>query len=313
MNKKCLVLGGDTFLGSHLVDDLLLRGFEVRAFDIFEEEKPRNLRYPQERLEIFPGSLLDSSSIDEALENIAYVFHFISSGSPAASIDNPQKDIKESVISTVSLLDACLRHGVQRIIYHSSGGAIYGDVKSGYAKEDQLLSPLTPYSINKLCIEQYLNYYKRHFGLDYIAYRISNPYGERQPLEGISGVISILLRKVLRGETIDIFGNSIRDYIYAKDAAGLIVNSFDKEHKHTIYNLGSGKETSLTDILRIIESVAQVKPKINQLAKREFDVERIVLDISRIQEEFHFAPQVDLTEGVKITFDAIRQMTDNKQ
>lgn len=307
MDKKCLVLGGDGFLGSHLVDDLLSRGFDVRVFDKLDGKKARNLVYPQDRLELFSGDFFDPVSIDAALEGIAFVFHFISLGSPISTINNPKKDIEDNVIGTINLLEACVKAGVKRIIYPSSGGAIYGDVKEGFASEDYPSNPITPYSINKLCIENYFGYYKRYYNLDFIVYRIANPYGERQSTDGTQGIIPILLRKVLLGEVIDIYGNSVRDYIYVKDATGMIAASFDKECKYNIYNLGSGKGASLADILTIIESVTHIKPKINQLEKREFDVERIVLDISRIKEEFHFTPTADLANGIQMTFDAIQQ------
>lgn len=307
MEQKCLVLGGDGFLGSHLVDDLLSRGFDVRVFDRFNGEKIKNLVYPQDRLELFSGDFFDPASIDAALEDIVFVFHFISVGNPTSTINNPKKDIEDNVIGTINLLDACVKRGIKKIIFPSSGGAIYGDVKVGLASEDRVPNPITPYSINKLSIEKYLDYYKRYYNVDYIVYRISNPYGERQSADGTQGIIPILLRKVLLGDVIDIYGNSVRDYIHVKDATRLIAESFDKENKYDIYNLGSGEGTSLADILAIVENVVRIEPKKNQLERREFDVERIVLDISRIKEEFHFTPIADLADGIQITFDAIQQ------
>jgi UDP-glucose 4-epimerase len=200
-----------------------------------------------------------------------------------------------------------VRSGVKRIIFPSSGGAIYGDVKKGFAHEDYVPNPITPYSINKLSIEKYLDYYRRYHNLDYIVYRISNPYGDRQSADGTQGVIPILLRKVLLGEIIDIYGNTTRDYIYVNDVTKLITESFDKKHKYNTYNLGSGEATMLTDILTIIKDLVRVEPKINQFERRKFDVERIVLDISRIRDEFHFAPTVDLKLGIRMTCDAIKQ------
>lgn len=307
MKKKCLVLGADGFLGSHLTDDLVSRGFSVRAFDRFEDGKIKNLVYPQDGLEIFSGDFLSSESIEEALHDIDIVFHFISLGNPALTIKDPKSDIENNVLGTIKLLDACVKQGIKKVIYPSSGGAIYGDAKSEYAHEDSLLEPITPYSINKLCVEKYLSYYKRYYNLDYVIYRISNPYGERQSVDGTQGVIPILLKKVLHGETVDVYGNSVRDYIYVKDVTRFIAENFDKEHKYAIYNLGSGKPTSLTEILSVVEKVTQMTPKKNQLEKRKFDVDRIVLDINRIKKEFRFTPAIDFIDGVGMTFDSIRQ------
>lgn len=307
MKQKCLVLGGDGFLGSHLVDDLLSRGFSVRVFDRFDGDKLKNLVYPQEGLELFSGDFLDSSSLDKALQDIDFVFHFISLGNPALTIKDPESDIKNNILGTIRLLDACVKQGIKKVIYPSSGGAIYGNIKSDCMREDSPLEPITPYSINKLCIEKYLSYYKKYYGLDRVIYRISNPYGERQSTDGTQGVIPILLKKVLNGEIINVYGNSVRDYIYVKDVTNFIAKNFDKDHKYEVYNLGSGKATSLEEVLLAIEKVTQLVPKKNQLERREFDVERIVLDVDRIKEEFNFTPTTAFIDGVRMTFDYIRR------
>jgi len=306
MKGKCLVLGGDGFLGSHLVDDLLLRGFFVRAFDRFEDGKMRNLIYPQKGLEIFSGDFLNVEDIEEALQGIDTVFHFISLGNPVLTIKDPESDIKNNVLGTIRLLDACVKQGIKKVIYPSSGGAIYGNVKGDCMREDSFLEPITPYSINKLCIEKYLSYYKKYYGLDCVIYRISNPYGERQSADGTQGVIPILLKKVLNEEVIDVYGNSVRDYIYIKDVTNFIADNFDKNHKYEVYNLGSGRPTSLEEVLLAIEKVTCSTPKKNQLERREFDVARIVLDVDRVKEEFHFTPTTDFIDGVQKTFDYIR-------
>jgi UDP-glucose 4-epimerase len=310
MTKNCLVLGANGFEGSHLVDALLARGFYVRAFDEFTAGKKENLMHPQEQLDIFSGNFMNSKDIDRAMKDIDFVFHFAYIGSPSVAANDPKFDIENNVIGTINLLDACIKHKIQRIIYRSSGGAIYGDIQNGYANENHRVNPIAPYGINKLCVEQYLAYYKYRYHLDYISYRISNPYGERQSTEGDYGVIPILLKKVLQDESIDVYGNSVRDYIYIKDVTELIVSSFDTQHIYNVYNLGSGVETSLLEVLGVIEAVTGIIPKINQLEKREFDVDRIMLDVSRIRKEFSFTSKVTFVDGVRTTYKDILKIVE---
>lgn len=299
-------MGANGFLGSHLVDDLISSGYSVRAFDLFRKGESINFNYPDSRLEIYRGDFLNPESVDKALEGIEFVFHFIYLGNPVSSFQNPVLDIERNIFTSLGLFEACIRRGVKKIIYPSSGGTIYGDIGNGLAQEETLPRPSTPYAINKFAIEKYLDYYQRYRGLDYIVYRISNPYGERQIVNGSQGIVAALMSRGILKEAVDIYGNSVRDYIYVKDVTTFIAKNFYKDHRRHVYNLGSGQGLALSEVVSMVEEVTGLALKINYLERREFDIERIVLDVGALREEFQFSPSISFVDGIKRTYDFLR-------
>lgn len=304
--QKCLILGGDGFLGSHLVESLLKKGHSVIVFGRFKNNKVKNLNHVINRIELFSGDFLNTSNLEKALEGIDYVFHFISSSNPVTTINKPREEIELNILPTINLLSICARKGVKKIIFPSSGGSIYGNYPRGRASEEDLLNPISPHAIGKLIIERFLYYYFIQSKIDYVIYRISNVYGERQNIDSGQGIIPTIINKALQRKEIEIYGNTIRDYIYVRDVTSFIANNFDKEHKYRIYNIGSGKGTTLHNLLKIIKENTNLQLKIKKLEKRDCDIERIVLDTKRVREEFNFSPKVTLQEGIRKTYGAIR-------
>lgn len=302
MQKKCLVLGGDGFLGSHLVDDLVARGFAVRVFDIFPQGRSKNLKHLQGRVEFFHGNFLNKNDVERALVDIDYVFHFISLSTPVSTSTNPYQEEETNLSGTLQLLELCVKYKIKKVIYPSSGGAIYGNIGDGLANELTPPNPLSPYAVTKLAIENHLNFYQQMQRLNIVIYRIANPYGERQNPEGTQGVVAIFFKKIFCGESVTLYGNSVRDYIYVKDVTVFIAHNFDKKHTYSTYNLGSGRGVSLFELLRLLAKVTKVQPKIKRYLKRSFDVERIVLDCTRAKKEFGFDPKMNLEKGLAQTY-----------
>ncbi len=307
MKDKCLVLGADGFIGSHLVEALLQRNFDVRIFGRFENNKFKNLEHVKNKLEICVGDFNNKNDILKAIKEIDYVFHFISYSNPASTSNNPLKEIEMNLLPTIYLLDLCIQHSIKKIIFPSSGGAIYGDSKKKKISEDTRLLPITPYAINKQTIEQYLYYYFSQKGLDYVVYRIANVYGERQIPKSGQGVIPTIISNTLQHQKVPIYGNTIRDYVYVKDVTDFIAENFNKKQRHKIYNVGSGRGVRLSKLIKIIENQISLKVNTQQLGNRTFDIERVILDISRINNEFLFKPTVDLSIGIKKTYTYIKQ------
>lgn len=302
--QKCLILGGDGFLGSHLVDDLLELGYEIRVFGRFNKHV-KNLNHVLQKIELFSGDFLNPSDLEKALNNIDFVFHFISSSNPASTIDKPFEEMELNILPTIHLLNLCVKKRVKKIIFPSSGGSIYGNVSKGKASEKDLVNPISPHALGKLFIEQLLNYYYVQLGLNYVVYRISNIYGERQRINKGQGIIPTIISKALKEETIKIYGNTIRDYIYVKDVTSFIVNNFSKKQKFKIYNIGSGQGVTLFDLLKIIRRQIKLPLKIKQLERRSSDIERIVLDIKRVDQEFNFSQKTKLKVGIIKTYKSI--------
>lgn len=300
--QKCLVLGGDGFIGSHLVEDLLQRGYGVRVFGRFKNDNVRNIQHIKKDAEIFSGDFLNTVDVDKAVTNVDYVFHLISSSSPISSVNKFAEEIRLNILPTINLLKICIKRKVKKIVFLSSGGSIYGNYPRGYPTEEEHLNPISPHAIGKLCIEQILNYYSIQNNLDYVTYRISNVYGERQRVNKGQGIIPEVITKALKGETIEIYGNTIRDYIYVKDVTSFIANNFFKKHIFRVYNLGSGKGIRLSQLLKIIRKETKITLSIKKLKRRPYDIERIILDTSRVRNEFNFSPKIMLENGIKRFF-----------
>lgn len=305
MRNRCLVLGGNGFIGSHLVENLLEKGFKVSVFGRFDSKKVKNLKQVKNRITFYQGDLSNTQDLENALRNAEYVFHFICGSTPASTMHAPQEEVKLNLLPTINLLDLCVKYKVKKIIFPSSGGAIYGNISKGFAYEDDFTNPLSPHAINKLCIEKLLHYYFAHHNLDYLIYRISNVYGERQKTYGSQGIIPIAIKKGIKGEIIEVYGDTIRDYIYVKDVTSFIARTFNKIHKYKIYNVGGGEGISLSKLLITIRKFTGLTLHLRKLKKRKGDVKRIVLNIDRIKSEFAFKPEVNLKEGIKKTFDYI--------
>lgn len=307
MGKKCLVIGGDGFIGSHIVDDLLDRGFEVRVFDRFQKGRIKNLKHLKGKIEFHKGNFLNKWHLSRALKGVDYVFHFVSLSTPASTANDPHEEIRLNLDGTLQLLDLCVKYGIKKVVYPSSGGAVYGNALEEVASETTQPRPVSPYAVTKLTVEEYLHFYKRQYGLDFVIYRIANPYGERQDPNGIQGAIPIFMKHMIKGETLDIYGNTVRDYIYVKDATRFIAESFDQSHKNTTYNVGTGKGISLFELVLMLAKTTETTPKIKRLERRPFDVQKIVLDTTRANEEFGFYPETSLEVGLEKTYAYLKE------
>ncbi len=176
--SETLVIGANGFIGSHLVDTLIKEGHNVRAFDRFS--KPAQFK-ESENIEVFKGDLFQDDSLEKALEGIDYVFHSFSATTPSTADADPYTDINLNVLRNIQIFEKCVTAKVKKVLYVSSGGAIYGNIaEEKAASEKDAPQPVSPYGIGKLASEHYLAYFKRKYGLDYVVYRLSNPYGPRQ-------------------------------------------------------------------------------------------------------------------------------------
>lgn len=299
--SKCLVLGGNGFLGSHLVDALIEHGHEVRAFDRFKEGK--HTFSANEHVDIMPGDFLNRADLTKALQDIEYVFHFISTTTPIASENDPLIDIETNIRMSVELFEECVKANIKKVVFASTGGAIYGSNSSEHVSEAVLPLPISPYAIGKLSIEHYLRYFATKRGLESVVFRISNPYGERQSLAAKQGVIPIFLQHIAKNEPITVLGDGtmVRDYIYVKDMAQMIAQSFASTTQD-IYNLGSGQGVSVNELVETIGGIVPNEIQITHQDNPPTFVEKIVLDTSRFTEEFGIVPKTDLADGIKKTW-----------
>lgn len=304
MGIRILVLGGNGFIGSHLVDRLLRENHYVRVFDRNGED----YRKPLPGVDYCTGEFGNRTLLSKALDGIDVVVHLISSSLPKTSNDDPAFDIQSNVIESLYLLEQCVAKKIRKIIFLSSGGTVYGYPKSLPVKEDHQTDPICSYGIGKLTIEKYLYLFKELYNLDYTVLRPSNPFGSRQNPFGIQGAISVFIGKILRNETIEIWGDGsiVRDYIYVENLIDAIYLSINCQTPCHIFNIGTGKGHSINEILTVLENLAGGNIKVSYSHTRAFDIPQIYLDITRASEELGWKPETSFEAGVKCTWDFIK-------
>ncbi len=301
---RCLIVGANGFLGSHLLDELVRRGHEVTAFDRFSA---RDVAWDAPDVERRSGDFLNRADVAAAVAGQEYVFHFISTTTPASAENDPSMDARTNIASSIDLFELCVDAGVRKVYFASTGGAIYGDQPGALLSEQALPQPVSPYAIGKLAIEGYLQYFARKYDLDSVAFRISNPYGPRQRSGKVQGVIPIFLRQVLAGQPVTVFGDGamVRDYVFVEDAVSMVADTVGTAAEHNLYNIGSGTGTSVLDLLSVIEDVTGRTPQVAFAPTPATFLEHTVLDTTRFTSEFGRSPLLGLHEGIERTWSSI--------
>ena len=299
-----LVLGGAGFIGSHLAEALARDGQRVRIFD-----RPHVDRLPQlQRFELFTGDFLNPQALAPAIAGAEVVFHLISTTLPKNSNDNPAYDVESNVLGTLRLLELCRRHKVRKLVFVSSGGTVYGPPRSTPVREDHPTEPICSYGVHKLMVEKYLQLEHHLHGLDYSVVRPPNLYGPRQRLDTAQGAVAVFLDRALRGEPIEIWGDGsvVRDYIYVADAVEALVKASRFKGEPRVFNLGSGRGTSLKELVAEIEKLLGKPVKVNYSAARALDVPVNVLDASAAARHLGWRASTPLAEGLRRTYDWLR-------
>ncbi|MEH6607773.1 MAG: NAD-dependent epimerase/dehydratase family protein [Halioglobus sp.] len=301
---RALVIGGSGFIGSHLVDSLLAEGAAVRVYD----RGPEQFRPAPSAIDFRQGDFNDSASLAEALFDVDVVFHLLSTTVPSTSNLDPASDITGNLIGTVRLLELMRAAEIRRLVYLSSGGAIYGPPQTDPISETHPERPISSYGIVKSAIEKYILMEQHLHGLLPVILRPSNPYGPRQGHSGVQGVVGTFLWRVSRDEPIHIWGDGsvVRDFIHVSDLVKLCALCGNVEMTG-VFNVGSGKGVSISRILDIVAAVTgvQVAPKL--MPGRSFDVPRVVLDISSIRKKTRWQPKVELEQGIEDTWEWVRE------
>lgn len=292
---KYLVLGGNGFIGSHLVKALCKDGHFVRVFD----RSTSGSELVSENIEHITGDFTDRFAIAEALAGIDVVYHLISTTVPSTSNLDMVNDIETNLVATLRLLKIMIDVGVNKIVFFSSGGTVYGNPSVNPIPETHQLNPICSYGIVKVAIEKYLFLFNQLHGLEYNILRVSNPYGANQQHYGVQGVIPTFLLKALRNEPITIWGDGTieRDYIYIDDLIDASVKAGKRMH-NDVFNIGSGVLISINDIINTIEEVTKKKFEVNKLPQRNFDVQSISLDCLHAKTQLDWMPICELKEGV---------------
>jgi UDP-glucose 4-epimerase len=297
---NCLVLGGNGFIGSHLVDYLLRAGHRIRVYDCRNEL----FRKPLPDVEYVCGLLEEREALRFALEDVEVVFHLIGTTLPATSNEAPVFDVQSNVVGTLNLLEECVSAGVSRLVFTSSGGTVYGIPRSNPIKESHPTDPICSYGITKLIVEKYLGLFHRLYGLEYMVLRCSNAYGPRQNPWGQQGVIAVFLGRVARGEPVVIWGDGaiVRDYVYVEDIARAQLLAATSTDAGLTLNVGSGVGHSLNQIVELIHSVTGRQVRVQYESARDADVPANVLDPLLAEKRLAWRSEVTLEEGIRRTW-----------
>lgn len=309
--RKVLVTGGAGFIGSHVVDGYLRKGWEVVVIDNLSTGKKEHIN---PRANFYRINIADKS-LKEIFkkEKINLVNHHAAQINVRTSVNNPLFDTRENVMGSLNLLQNCVNFGVKNFIFISSGGAIYGEPPHLPVGETCFKAPVSPYGINKLTVEFYLYFYRKVFGLNYISLRYANIYGPRQDPFGEAGVVAIFCNKMLKGETPTIFGNGeqTRDYVFVRDVveANLLATERMEELNcikassvdDLTYNIGTGKESSVNNLYQKLATIIQFKHPPSYSEPREGEVRRISLNPAKTQKELGWRAKTHLEEGLRTT------------
>lgn len=293
---KVLVLGGNGFIGLHLVKALVRKGHQVRVFD----KKQLQVTTHPDSVETVLGDFTDKFSVAEALSGIDIVYHLISTTVPGTSNLDMPKDIESNLIPSVNLMNTMINTGIKKIVFLSSGGTVYGEPENIPISESHKLAPICSYGVVKVAIENYLHLFSKLNGIEYNILRVSNPYGAFQQHFGVQGVISTIIDKVLHKEPITIWGdgNIKRDFIYIDDLVNVMIPAAEKLH-NDVFNIGSGVSTSINEIIAEVERSLSKKANIHYKPGRPFDISKISLDCGKAMNIFEWSPVYDLPLGIK--------------
>lgn len=305
---KILVTGGAGFIGSNIVDAYIAAGHEVFVLDDLSSGFVENL---SARAKFYQMDIREPQ-VEKIFEENKFdvVNHLAAQMDVRKSVADPVFDATVNVVGTLNLLENCLRHGVRRVIFSSTGGAIYGEQDYFPADEKHPTRPLSPYGIAKLAVEKYLFYYNAVHGMEYVVLRYANVYGPRQNPHGEAGVVAIFTSKLLKGEEAIINGDGkqTRDYTFVGDVVRANVLALD-HNKSDIFNIGTAKETDVNALFRKLRDAVGVDVEEEHGPAKAGEQMRSVIDYSKAKNVLGWEPKVGLEQGIDLTVKFFRQKT----
>ena len=297
---KILVTGGAGFIGSNLADRLVAEGHQLVVIDDLSSGK----RHQVPAAANFYQMELDSRWLDRVIEREKpeAVCHLAAQISVRRSVEDPVFDARVNVLGSIGLIEACRTHGVNRFVFTSTGGAIYGNADQVPTPETYVAAPVSPYGTSKLCVEHYLYCFRELYGFSSAALRLSNVYGPRQDPHGEAGVVAIFSRALLEGRPATINGDGLqtRDYVYVGDVVEAFVLALGSDAQGS-FNVGTATETNVGELYALIGRAAGSKAPAVYGPARPGEQKRSSIDIGLIADQLGWRPRVGLHDGIGLT------------
>lgn len=303
---RLLITGGAGFIGSHIADHAMAGGWEVAIVDDLSTGRRENI---PAAARFFHVDIRDAAALDEAFATFGpdCVSHQAAQASVAISVREPQTDAGINILGTLNVLQSCVKHGVQRIVFASTGGAIYGEVPEGTrAAVTTPPVPVSPYACSKFASEKYLECFRYEHGLKYTVLRYANVYGPRQDPHGEAGVVAIFCNRLLAGSPIRVNARRavgddgcVRDYVFINDVVKANLAAIEGRIPDPILNIGTGKETTTRQLADYLRQCLGAAAAVEHGERRAGDVERSLLNTDRLVELL--GPTTDVPDGLAQT------------
>lgn len=306
-----LVTGGAGFIGSHLVRQLLDAEHQVTVLDNVSTGTWQHLPQGKDTCTCWEMDIRDKAAREKIEQGkFDVIVQLAGQTMVDVSIKDPEFDASENIMGTINVLEAARNSGVKRVIFASTAAA-YGDVTEDKLpiREEETLAPMSFYGLTKVAVEKYLKLYHDLYGLDYVALRFANVYGERQGDAGEGGVISIFAKRIAKDQSITVFGDGkqTRDFIYAGDIAFGIIAAMTTEKANAVYNLSNQTETSLLELIELMAKASGKTVEPAFAAPREGDINRSMLCNEAAVQNLNWQPKMDLAEGLARTINYFKE------
>lgn len=307
---KILLLGAAGFIGTNLTIELAKKTEdEITLVDRSKAFFKPIVSMDLKNVHILEADLTVDMDFDSILKDQEVVYHLVGTTVPTTSNQHISQELVSNVIFSANLFEACIRCGVKKVVFVSSGGTVYGKEVDCPLKEKTATNPISSYGVQKITIEKLLYLYRYMYGLDYRIIRLANPYGPYQRPNGVLGAVTTFTYKALKGDEITVYGDGsvVRDFIYIDDAIRAIMKIVNGENKHRTFNLGCGYGTSIKQVLETIEKALGIKLNVSYLEGRKVDVPVNYLDISRYEKYYGALNPISLEDGIRKTADFMKK------
>jgi len=299
---KALVTGGAGFIGSHIVDILVSNGYDVVVVDNLVTGNKKNL---SEKAVFYEADITDNKALNEVFEKEKpdYVLHQAAQVNVRKSIEDPVFDMESNIHGVINILECCRKFAVEKLLFSSSGGAVYGEPQNLPCSESHSTEPICHYGVSKLSGEYYIKLYASLYKLNYTILRYANVYGPRQDPKGEAGVVAIFNKLMSEGKEISIFGDGeqTRDFVFVEDVARANLLALESDSKSRIFNIGTGKQTSVNQVYAELNKIINKHHKKKNSPPVPGEVRHIYSNISLAEKELGWKPEVSLPEGLKMT------------